>query len=170
MITCPGCGARFFAGSAVLGGHDHYDTSPECWHAYGRLTSFIAEHPEELAVWQQTAVDAFTLQHLRDSMPAIKQAFALNGLFMVFELGFTGLQARAAHGHLAETVRTWPTYERRDDVGDMTASDVSISSVDHCADDMASWGRTVWDAWGDVHDEVADATDRQLSGWLPPAR
>lgn len=170
MVICPGCGARFFAGSAVLGGHDAYDTSPECWYAYGELASFIAAHPADLAVWQQTAVDSFRLQHLRDSISGIKPAFGLNGLYLVFELGFTGLQARAAHGHLANTVRTWPAYQRPDVVAGMTVSDVSIDSVDACAEDMATWGRSVWDAWAHVHDEVAEATDRQLSGWHPPAR
>ena len=170
MVICPGCGARFFAGSAVLAGHEAYNASPECWHTYGALTSFIAAHPAELAVWQQSAVDAFTLQHLTSVMPPIRQAFALNGLYLVFELGFTGLQARAAHSHLANTVRNWTAYDRAGAVGELTVSDVSIGSVDHCVDDMASWGRTVWDAWDDVHEEVAEATDRQLSGWHPPAR
>lgn len=170
MVICPGCGARFFAGSAVLGGHDDYDVSPECWHSYGTLISFIAGLPGELAVWQQPAADAFTLQHWSGSMPPIRQAFALNGLYLVFELGYTGLQARAAHGRLAGTGAAWTTYEVPDHAGDMRASDVSIAAVAHCADDMASWGRTAWDAWEHAHDAVAEQTDRLLSDWRPPAR
>jgi hypothetical protein len=92
----------------------------------------------------------------------------LNGLYLVFERGFTGFQVRQAHTHLASTVKAWPQFVRPGSTGDVNVFDVALaSSPEEHIELVQRWGTSVWSAWSDVHDEVADMTDRQLHGWQP---
>ncbi|MFC0039359.1 DUF5946 family protein [Actinomadura rayongensis] len=168
MSVCPGCGldlpgAREGAGSA-------YRASPECLELYGEVIAFGMAHPAELGRWHQTCTDAYRLQHLAPSTKPITTAFALNALYLVFERGFTGVQAREAHGYLADTVAAWPEFERAPSVGAVTVFDVAMAgTVAEHADRVQEWGRSVWAAWSHVHADVAAMTDRQLDGWRPTA-
>jgi hypothetical protein len=96
--------------------------------------------------------------------------FALNGLYLVLERGWSGIRARGAHGHLARTVarEDWPSFEPPTVGGPLTVLDVALSA-DPAAQAVAveAWGRSVWASWSHVHDVVRGMTDRQLAGWVP---
>jgi hypothetical protein len=65
-------------------------------------------------------------------------------------------------------VDTWPTFPRPASVGDVTVFDVAMTDTpQECAEAIQRWGRSVWQAWSHVHDQVRELTDRQLEGWHP---
>jgi hypothetical protein len=86
------------------------------------------------------------------------------------ERGWSGIAARAAHGHLARTeVREdWPSFEPPVGGGTLTVLDVALSADPEAqAAAIEAWGRSVWATWSHVHDVVRHLTDRQLAGWVP---
>jgi hypothetical protein len=167
VIVCPGCGVELPRDSAAPPA-SQYNASAECWQVYGEIVSYGALHAASLGRWYQVCVDSFGAQHVGENTAAITVAFALNGLYLVFERGFSGLQVREAHGYLANTVDSWDRLPRPGSVGAMTAFDVALAAdpEEHAAL-VERWGRSVWESWTHVHDVVADLTDRQLAGWTP---
>jgi Family of unknown function (DUF5946) len=165
-VVCPGCGLGLPATGAVP--DPAYNASPECRSVYDEVVAYGLAHPVRLARWHQTCTDAYRLQHLTPSTKPISTAFALNSLYLVLERGFTGIQAREAHGHLATTVSAWPRFVPAAAPGGMTVFDVAMAGTpDEHAERVEQWGRAVWAAWSHVHAEVAELTDRQLAGWRP---
>lgn len=170
MSRCPGCGLELPDAPAPPARTDGYRATPECRALYGEVAAYTAAHPVRLARWHQVCVDAYNAQHTGPDTAAITVAFALNGLYLVFERGFTGIQAREAHGYLANTVSSWPRFELPASAGDVTVFDAAMAgSVDEHIAQVQRWGRSVWAAWRHVHAEVAEMTDRQLHGWQPRA-
>lgn len=172
MSRCPGCGLELPGAPEPPARTDGYLASPECRALYGEVAGYAATDPVRLARWHQTCVDAYGAQHVGPDSRPIGVAFALNGLYLVFERGLTGVQAREAHGYLANTVSSWPHFDPPGSAGDVTVFDVAMAedADDHIAR-VERWGRAVWDAWRHVHAEVAEMTDRQLRDWRPrPAR
>jgi hypothetical protein len=167
VSRCPGCDIELPTESWT-GGDPRFNASAECWRLYGEVTGYAASHPAQLGRWHQTCVDAYGAQHSGDTTRAITTAFALNGLYLVFERGFTGFQVRQAHTHLASTVKAWPQFVRPVSTGDVNIFDVALaSSPEEHIEFVRRWGASVWSAWSHVHDEVAEMTDRQLHGWHP---
>jgi hypothetical protein len=144
------------------------NASPECDRLYGEVAGYTHQHAALLGRWHQTCVDAYGAQHIGEQTPPIATAFTLNGLYLVLERGFSGFQAREAHGHLANTVDSWPRFTPPPEVGEVTVFDVALaSSPEEHIELVRRWGRSVWAAWHHVHDQVAEMTDRQLHGWRP---
>lgn len=167
MSVCPGCRLEL-PGERRTDNETRYNTSPECLRLYGEVAAFNHAHPARLAIWHQTCVDAYGAQHVSAGTKPIAVAFALNGLYLVFERGFTGLQTRDAHGYLANTVPSWPRFTPPGNAGKVTVFDVAMaSSVDEHIDLVQTWGRSVWAAWSHVHNEIATMTDAQLRSWHP---
>jgi hypothetical protein len=167
MSVCPGCGVELPDSGWTARG-DGYNASPECRAVQGEVAGYTAAHIGLLENWHQMCVDAYLCQHVGPGTKAISICFGLNGLYMMLERGFTGLQARAAHGYQAENFTAWPRFEPPPDVGPLTAVDVALAgSPEEHVDLVRRWGRQVWDAWSHAHEEIAALTDGQLRGWRP---
>lgn len=106
-----------------------YEASPECLQLHGEVVAYVYDRPVQLGQWHQTCVDAYGAQHTGSGTPAITTAFALNGLYLVLERGFTGYQGRKAHGYLASTVHSWPRFTPPDSVGATTVFDVALAAT-----------------------------------------
>ena len=123
--------------------------------------------PVRLGPWHQACADAYGARHAGPGGKPIGVAFALGSLYLVLERGFTGIQAREAHGYLAGTVSWWPRFDPPEAVGDVTGLDVAVAEDGH-GERVRRWG-VAWDAWRHVHAEVAALTGRQLRGRRPRA-
>jgi hypothetical protein len=147
-----------------------YRASPECLELDGEVTAFGMLHPATLGRWHQTCVDAYAAQHVGPLTKPITLAFALNGLFLVVERGWSGIAVREAHGHLARRVprESWPTYPAPQDLGVVTVLDVALAPTpEDQAVAIETWGASVWEAWRHVHDDVRRLTESQLRRWRP---
>jgi Family of unknown function (DUF5946) len=104
----------------------------------------------------QHVVDAFGAQHVTPQSKPIGVAFALIGLFLHLERGYTGRQVQLAHMRLGRRRRPWPVFVPPAHAGHLTVIDVVRSPPGDVRDRaIEDWCRAVWDAWRDSHARVA---------------
>lgn len=96
----------------------------------------------------QHVVDAFAAQRADEHTKPITLAFALAGLCLHLERGFTGQEVQRAHMQMARRKRVWPSFALPGDRGSITAADV-LARAPGAARDAAihAWSAAVWDAF-----------------------
>lgn len=87
--TCPGCGLRVPVSAACA--DERYNASAECWQAYGELSAYTLARGYGAFI-HQLAVDTYAAQHSGERVRPIGTAFALIGLYLTFERGYSGRQ------------------------------------------------------------------------------
>jgi len=124
--------------------------------AYEELQFYSLAHGSPVFV-HQLVVDAWAAQHADERTKPIALTFALVGLYLHLEKGFTGRQVQLAHMKLARRTRTWPTLPQPADRGAVTAADV-IAKPEGPERDQAIdvWCRSVWDAYIGNRDAIVD--------------
>jgi hypothetical protein len=103
----------------------------------------------------QLAVDAYAAQHAGPDTKPITTAFALIGLYLVCERGFTGRQAQRAHMFLGRRRQEWPRIDPPVDRGAVTVADVLAAGEDGRNEALPRWAGSVWAAWRDQHERIA---------------
>jgi hypothetical protein len=152
---CPGCGVHLPQSDAPTAGR--YNASPECWQLYGELTAYtVAQGYRDGVFIHQLAVDAYGAQHAGEQARRIGVAFALIGLYLACEKGYSGQQVQHLHTLLARRSKSWPPFvppPRR--AGTLTVQDVLRAPAGERRDAMLQrWGQSVWDAWAADHERV----------------
>lgn len=113
----------------------------------------------------QLLVDAYAAQHATTASKPITTAFALIGLFLFAERGFSGKEVQRAHMALARRSRTWPRFQPPESRGTLTVADVLAVPPGEGRDAMLErWAKSVWLAWSKDHGRVAG-----LAALLPRA-
>jgi hypothetical protein len=137
--------------------------------AYDALASYTLTHGDRAFIHQHV-VDAFAAQHATPATKPIALAFALLGLYLHVERGFTGRQVQRAHMMLAKRSRSWPTFALPTPThrGAMTAVDVVAASAGVERDAaIDAWCAAVWAAYREVAPSVAGlATAHGLDAWV----
>ena len=113
-------------------------------YAMGR-PSFILQH----------VVDANTAQRATAASKPIGVIFALAGLYLHLEHGFTGTQVQRAHMTLAARKREWPTIRLPEHRGAIGPRDV-MALPEGAERDAAidRWCQSVWDEFQDSRDTI----------------
>jgi uncharacterized protein DUF5946 len=152
---CSGCGVRLPVAEGAFP-DARYNASAECWRLYGELTAYtMAWGHQDGAFIHQLAVDAYGAQHTREDARPIGPAFALIGLYLACERGYSGRQVQHMHMLLARRSKTWPHFAPPSHAGDMTVLDVMRAPAGEGRDyALRRWGRSVWDAWASEHERV----------------
>lgn len=105
----------------------------------------------------QHVVDAFTAQHADEHTKPIAITFALVGLYLHVEKGFTGRQVQRAHMELARQKRVWPAVKLPVDRGPMTVVDVIAARAGPERDRaIHEWCVSVLRAFTSEHAAVAE--------------
>lgn len=82
--------------------------------------------------------------------------FALVGLHLHLEKGFTGRQVQRAHMALARRRRAWPAFPLPEERGAVTPVDVMAAPADgERARAIDRWCASVWAAFASSHRQVA---------------
>jgi len=105
----------------------------------------------------QYIVDAYAAQHSDEDTKPITIAFALAGLYLHHEKGYSGKEVQRAHMELAKNKKRLPRFEIPKERGEITVADVLGQAP--CEDrDKAieRWSASVWEAWKDSHARVAN--------------
>ena len=103
----------------------------------------------------QHVVDAFAAQNAKQDDKPIGLAFALVGLFLCVEKGFTGRQVQLAHMKLARHKTDWPTFPMPSERGEITAVDVSSAAPGAEKDQLIhDWCASVWKAFSRHREEI----------------
>ena len=72
-----------------------------CQDLYDKLSFYTLNHPDPNFFIHQLVVDAYAAQHTKEGQKPIKTAFALIGLYLFCERGYTGKEVQNAHMWLA---------------------------------------------------------------------
>ena len=121
-----------------------------------QLSYYTLAHGDPRFIHQHL-VDVYGAQHVRQSRSTIGAAFALAGLFLAVERGFTGRQVQQAHIRMARTSKPWPRFEPPQDVGPLTVADVlAVESGPPRDEKLMAWCARVWSAWSSEHRRVRE--------------
>jgi len=105
----------------------------------------------------QHLVDAYGAQHVHQAASTIGAAFALAGLYLAVERGFTGRQVQKMHMQMARTSRQWPRFDPPENVGPLTVADVLAAEPGPRRDEkIMEWCASVWRAWSPEHERVRE--------------
>jgi Family of unknown function (DUF5946) len=105
----------------------------------------------------QHLVDAYGAQHIRQSTSTIGAAFALAGLYLAVERGFTGRQVQLMHIRMAKGQSQWPRFIPPQSVGLMTVADVlAVEPGERRDEALLQWCASIWAAWSAEHDRVRE--------------
>jgi hypothetical protein len=129
---------------------------------YNELAFYTLAHKDPAFIHQHL-VDAFLAQHADRSTKPITLVFALIGLYLHVEKGYTGKQVQLAHMQMAKRRKQWvqlPISKKR---GSITAADVLAATPGSARDAMIdTWSASVWEAWKDSHAQIAELARVEL--------
>jgi Family of unknown function (DUF5946) len=130
---------------------------------YNELAYYTLSHGDPSFI-HQNIVDAYTAQHADEQTKPIAVAFALVGLCLYLEKGFTGRQVQRMHMRLARKRKQWPrlslpAWPR----GSITVAGVVAAAPGPARDEMIhAWCASVWQAWQGSRHEILDLLKQEL--------
>jgi len=114
---------------------------------YHELAFYTLAHSDPAFIHQH-AVDAYTAQNAAESSKPIATVFALIGLYLHLEKGYTGRQVQRAHMRLAESSKAWPTLPIPVERGAIRIENVLESEPGADRDALIDrWCASVWRSW-----------------------
>jgi len=133
---------------------------------------------EELMAWtlnlgdkafvHQHVVDPWAAQHANEQSKPISVAFALIGLYLHLERGFTGREVQRLHMRLGQPRgrgpcrKEWPRLPLPLERGKVRVSDVVALPERERAAAIDGWCSSVWKAWEESHKQVRNWAARDL--------
>jgi hypothetical protein len=110
-------------------------------------------------------VDAWTAQHAdRDTRP-IALAFALVGLYLLAERGFSGREVQRVHTQLARRREDWPEFPLPAARGSITVVEVLVTAPGAAREAaIHAWCASVWAAYAASHAAVVQLLERRGYG------
>lgn len=114
---------------------------------YNQLAFYTLAHPDPSFI-HQLVVDAYTAQNADDSTKPIAVVFALIGLYLHLDKGYTGKQVQRAHMQLASRSRDWPKLPLPTERGDIRIEQVLAAEPGPARNAVIErWCAAVWNAW-----------------------
>jgi len=159
-VVCPGCARQLPSRGLELDARAN--ASGECRALMNELSYYTLAHGDRAFIHQHL-VDAYGAQHVRQSKSTIGAAFALAGLYLALEKGFTGRQVQKMHMLMASKSKDWPRFEPPETVGTVTVADVlKVEPGPGRDEELMRWCASVWAAWSTEHERVRQMMDRFL--------
>lgn len=152
-IVCPGCGLRLY--SPTEGLDLNFNASIPCVEMYHKLTYYTLSLRDDNFV-HQLAVDTYTAQHFGQQVKPIAITFALVGLYLVNEKGYSGKEVQEVHGRLANanTSKNWLYFPMPQKKASRTVKQV-LEAPDKL-DMLYKWSEAVWEIWKDQKGQIAE--------------
>jgi len=111
----------------------------------------------------QHVVDAFAAQHADQDSKPIGVAFALIGLYLHVENGYSGRKVQLAHMNLANRRKQWPQFPLPDTRGEVGVADMLAAPPGPERDQAIDrWCASVWRAWSGSHKQVRELLNSVL--------
>jgi hypothetical protein len=120
--------------------------------AYNELTAWTLSLRDREFIHQHV-VDVWALQHANENSKPIAVAFALVGLYLHLEKGYTGREVQRVHMQLGQPHgrgpgrKDWPRFSLPTERGPVTIRDVMAAPESDRAAAVDRWCRSVWEAW-----------------------
>lgn len=160
LSICPGCGLKLKSVGQSL--DKRFNASAACLQLYWDLSAFtLSLRDKEFP--HQIAVDSYAAQHYSPNMKSITITFALIGLHLAFERGYTGREVQLAHIVLGQLHKQWPRFENQTKNAAITVLDVLQNiTKDNYKEPLTKWGKSVWASWEPEHEKVRKIVDSYL--------
>src|SRR5215208_7067640 len=127
----------------------HTAVSASEQQAYYELCSYTIEHARQHGTFiHQHVVDAYAAQHADESTKPITVSFALIGLYLHVEQGYSGKEVQRLHMAMGRERKSWPSFILPVERGAITAVDVIAAAPGPDRDRaVGAWCRSVWAAF-----------------------
>lgn len=158
--TCPGCGLKNSSNQIIINGK--YNASEECLELYWKLSFYTLSLRDDFFI-HQYIVDAYAAQHASIQTKPIKTAFALFGLYLAIEHGYTGKEVQNAHIFLASKNKNWPKFIPPKVKSTLNVLDVIKKSDDKKEEMIKQWMSDVWNSWKENHTEISKLVKRYIN-------
>lgn len=154
MSVCSGCGLELPAAAGTV--NRRVNASAECLKLSHELSFYTLERGDTFFI-HQAVVDAYASQHYKKGSPKIGLAFALIGLCLLVEHGYTGKQIQNAHIRLAKLTKDWPEFAVPEKRGALTVADALKEEPGQKRDEaIIQWAKLVWSAYEKTHESVRE--------------
>lgn len=135
-------------------------SEPSEQEAYDELQCYTLTHGDRAFIHQHV-VDTWTAQHANERTKPIALTFALVGLYLHIEKGFSGRQVQQTHMALARHKRNWPSFALPQERGSITANVVMAKPAGPERDEaIDAWCASVWAAFRASHEAVAELLEQ----------
>jgi hypothetical protein len=116
-----------------------------CYYTLGHgAPAFIHQH----------VVDTFAAQDANRHDKPIRLAFALVGLYLHVEKGFTGREVQLAHMKLGRMKQQWPIFQIPESRGPIDAATVLAAPINERDEMIHVWCCSVWNAFRDQRGDI----------------
>ena len=131
---------------------------------YHELSYYTLSHTDPEFIHQHI-VDAYAAQKADEGTKPIRAAFALIGLYLYLEKGYSGKQVQLVHTLLGNKKKAWPTFNLPTQRGAITVSEVLAAPPGKERDvAIRRWCASVWHAYSESHKKVEDLAMAELPG------
>ena len=129
---------------------------------YSELDFYTLAHRDPAFI-HQVAVDAYTAQSANEATKPIALVFALVGLYLYLEKGYTGKQVQQAHMRLANKTKHWPRLPIPAERGEIRIEHVVNAPPGPDRDALIHrWCASVWRSWHESHLVIAAISHEYL--------
>ncbi len=129
---------------------------------YNELAFYTLAHGDPAFI-HQNVVDAFAAQTAGPSTKPITIVFALIGLYLHVEKGFTGKQVQRAHMQLAKYRRQWFMPALPLDRGAIRIQNVLAAAPGSERDELIRrWCESAWQPWISSRQQIVDLAKSEL--------
>lgn len=158
MAHCPGCGVSIPNEEEI---DKKYNALVACVTLCGEASFYTLSLGDSYFI-HQLLVDTYAAQHAGPIVKPISTAFALIGLYLIFEKNYTGREVQKAHMILAQKNKQWPHFILPSEKARLTVQDVVQAQDSEKQEMIKKWGKAVWDIWKAEHEQVINLTARYL--------
>ncbi len=129
---------------------------------YNELAYYTLSHPDPSFIHQHV-VDAYAAQYASEKTKPIQLVFALVGLYLYVDKGFTGRQVQKAHMHLAKRRKNWEQPAFPGGRGSIAISDVMAAPAGRQRDLLIrEWCISMWNAWSKERIQIVTLVKNEL--------
>jgi Family of unknown function (DUF5946) len=129
---------------------------------YIELAYYTLSHPDPAFIHQHV-VDAYAAQCASEKTKTIQLVFALVGLYLYVEKGFSGRQVQKVHMQLAKRSKNWERPPLPRSRGAIAISDVMAAPAGRQRDLLIrEWCISVWNTWSKERDQIVTLVKKEL--------
>lgn len=130
---------------------------------YKQLLFYTLSHPDPEFFIHQYAVDAFAVQNAGENTKNISLVYALAGLYLALEKGYSGKEVQQAHLIFSKDKSNMPRMILSANRGKITVKNVLEAEAGIERDEMIMrWCTSVWEACKNNRDAVISFCRRHL--------
>ena len=129
---------------------------------YNELAYYTLSHKGKDFIHQHI-VDAFAIQTANEHTKPIKITYALIGIYLHIEKGYTGKQVQVAHVEMSKKSKVFPKIILPTNRGEISIADVlKITDAEERDKLIHGWCETIWKAFASQQELIKDITESLL--------